>query len=674
MTTRRIRRDPRRGRLSVAASVLACSTLAAGHPGQAQAPDAGEWTHIGADAANTRYSGLEQIRPDNFADLEVAWIWRGDNFSPRPDPLMRSTPVYADGMLFTVVGSRRQVVAIDPGTGETLWSFREPPTERWERSMRQSHGKGVAYGERNGRGVIYVVTPGFFLHALDAETGRPLEDWGTGVPIEGFPGTGTVDLLADLGHPYDVERGIPPETGYITNSSPPIVVNDVIIVGNSHEQGYRQTRIENVPGDILAYDALTGEHKWRFNIIPRPGEYGHETWESDAWSYTGNLSSWAPMSADPERGLVFIPTDPPSNDFWGGFHPGDNLFATSILALDVETGERAWHYQTVHHDIWNYDNPHGPLLLDLVVAGEPVAGLMEASKNGFLYALNRETGEPIWPIPERPVPASPVPGEETSPTQPHPTRPAPFELQGLTEDDLVDFTPELRQEALEYVSDMQLGPIFTPIIHSGNPDGIVATAQCPRFAALTTAPPAADPESGIMYVASRSECRFLFQVPGAELDDPDAPYTTGETVASWVHGGDLPARVQGIPVTKPPYGKITAIDMNTGEHLWWIPNGDTPRDIREHPALRGVDLPRTGKPAHAPLLVTGTLLLHGEGRGGDPLLHAVDKRTGEELATVEVPAPIQYGLMTYLHEGRQHIVLQVGGGGMPGSLVALRLP
>ena len=299
---------------------------------------------------------------------------------------------------------------------------------------------------------------------------------------------------------------------------------------------------------------------------------------------------------------------------------------------------------------------------------------MEASKNGFLYALNRETGEPIWPIPERPVPASPVPGEETSPTQPHPTRPAPFELQGLTEDDLVDFTPELRQEALEYVSNMQLGPIFTPIIHSGNPDGIVATAQCPRFAALTTAPPAADPESGIMYVASRSECRFLFQVPGTELDDPDAPYTTGETVASWVHGGDLPARVQGIPVTRPPYGKITAIDMNTGEHLWWIPNGDTPQDIREHPALQGVDLPRTGKPAHAPLLVTETLLLDGEGRGGDPLLHAVDKRTGEELATLEVPAPIQYGLMTYLHEGRQHIVLQVGGGSMPGSLVALRLP
>ena len=247
-------------------------------------------------------------------------------------------------------------------------------------------------------------------------------------------------------------------------------------------------------------------------------------------------------------------------------------------------------------------------------------------------------------------------------------------MQGITEDDLIDFTPELRREALEYVSDIQLGPIFTPIIHSENPDGIVATAQCPRYAALTTAPPAADPESGILYVSSRKECRFLFQVPGEEVDDPNAPYTTGETVASWVHGGDLAARVQGIPITKPPYGRITAIDMNTWEHLWWIPNGDTPQYIKDHPALEGVDLPRTGKTSHAPLLVTETLLLYREGRGGDPLLHAVDKETGEELATLEIPAPIQYGLMTYLHEDQQHIVLQVAGDGRPGSLVALRLP
>ena len=662
--------------ISRSAWILACGLLTAPSASDAQNRTNNDenWTYIGADASNTRYSPLDQINSDNFDGLEVAWIWRGDNFSSRPDPLMRSMPIYAEGRLFTVVGSRRQVVAIDPGTGETIWSFREPPTDRWERSMRQNYGKGLAYSQINGRGVIYVVTPGFFLHALDAETGRPLQDWGTGVPIDGFSETGTVDLLADLGHPYDVERGIPPEIGYITNSSPPIVVNGVVVVGNSHEQGYRQTRIENVPGDILAYDARTGEHKWKFNVIPQPGEFGHDTWESDAWSYTGNLSSWAPMSADPERGLVFIPTDPPSNDFWGGFHPGDNLFATSILALDVETGERVWHYQTVHHDIWNYDNPHGPVLLDLMVDGEPVPGLMEASKNGFLYALNRETGEPIWPIEERPAPGSPVPGEQTSLTQPFPTRPAPFEMQGITEDDLIDFTPELRREALEYVSDMQLGPIFTPIIHSENPDGIVATAQCPRYAALTTAPPAADPESGILYVSSRKECRFLFQVPGEEVDDPNASYTTGETVASWVHGGDLAARIQGIPITKPPYGRITAIDMNTGEHLWWIPNGDTPQSIKDHPALRGVDLPRTGKISHSPLLVTETLLLYGEGRGGDPLLHAVDKETGEELATLEVPAPIQYGLMTYLHEGQQHIVLQVGGGTFPGSLVALRLP
>ena len=653
--------------------------------GEAQERNAaGEaWSHIGADASNSRYSSLDQIDADNFEDLEVAWIWRGDNFSPRPDPLMRSTPVYAEGMLFTVVGSRRQVVAIDPATGETLWAYREPETERWQRSMRQSHGKGIAYGQIEGRGVIFVVTPGFFLHALDARTGRHLEGWGQAVPLPGFPASGVVDLLPDLLEgwgpweewegAYDPDYGVPKELGYLTNSSPPIVVNGVVVVGNSHEQGYRQSRNENVPGDILAYEAATGDHKWKFHVIPRPGEAGHESWESDAWRWTGNLSSWAPMSADPERGLVFVPTDPPTNDFWGGFSPGDNLFSTSILALDVQTGERIWHYQTVHHDIWNYDN-QVPVLLDVVVDGEPVAALVETSKNGFVYALNRETGEPIWPIEELPVPQSRVPGERTSSTQPFPTRPAPIEMQGLTEDDLIDFTPELRRQALERVSNIELGPIYTPVIHEGNDEGFVATAQCPRYGALTHAQPAVDPESGILYIPSQKECRFLFQVPGAEMDDPDAAYTTGTTVARFVHGGDLLARIQGIPIEKPPYGKITAIDMNTGEHLWWIPNGDTPEYIQNHPALEGVDLPRTGKIAHPPVMVTRTLLIYGEGRAGDPLLHAVDKKTGEELATIEVPASVQYGLMTYMHEGRQYIVLQVAGEGLPGSLAALRVP
>ena len=359
--------------------------------------------------------------------------WRGDNFGPTVDNILRSTPIYAEGKLFSVAGARRTVVAIDPATGETLWTFREPPTRRWEDSMRKNYGKGVAYENVNGQGRIYVVTPAFFLHALEADTGYPIESFGV---------NGTVDLLGDFGYEYHPTEGLPADVGYITNSSPPMVVNGVVIVGNSHEQGYRQTRQENVPGHILAYDANTGQHMWKFNVIPQSeSEFGFDTWENDAWQWTGNVSAWAPMSADPELGLVYVVTDPPTNDFWGGFHPGQNLFATSIVALNARTGERAWHFQTVHHDIWNYDNPTAPNLVDITVNGERIPALVQTTKQSFAYVLNRETGEPVWPIEERPVPRGHVPGEYYSPTQPFPTRPAAYEMQTVSEDELIDFTP-----------------------------------------------------------------------------------------------------------------------------------------------------------------------------------------------------------------------------------------
>jgi quinoprotein glucose dehydrogenase len=380
------------------------------------AQDDGGWRHWGADAKSSRYSALDQIDASNFEKLSVAWIWRGDNFGPSADFILRSTPIYVDGKLFTVAGERRTAAALDPATGETLWIYREPHTKRWENSMRKNYGKGVAYAEVDGNGRIYLVTPGFFLHALDPETGRPIESFGD---------EGTVDLLKDFGYPYDPYEGIPMEVGYITNSSPPMVVNGVVVVGNSHEQGYYQARPENVPGNILGYDAKTGKFKWIFHVIPRPGEYGHDTWESDAWSYTGNVSSWAPISADPELGLVYLVTDGATIDNWGGFRPGDGLFTTSILALDVQTGQRKWHFQTVHHDIWNYDNPTAPNLVDIKVDGRPIKALVQTTKQGFAYVLNRETGEPVWPIEERPVPQSLIPGEKTSPTQPSPPSPPP---------------------------------------------------------------------------------------------------------------------------------------------------------------------------------------------------------------------------------------------------------
>lgn len=620
----------------------------------------GEWHFWGGDAWSTRYSSLDQIDASNFADLEVAWMWKGDNFGPSVDGLLRATPIYAEGKLFSVAGARRTVVAIDPGTGETLWTFREAPTKRWEDSMRKNYGKGVSYQVVDGRGRIYVVTPAFFLHALDAETGRPIESFGDG---------GTVDMLADLGYDYHPTEGIPPEVGYITNSSPPMIVNGVIVVGNAHEQGYYQTRKENVPGHILAYDVRSGDHLWKFNVVPQPGEFGHETWENDAWTYIGNVSAWAPMSSDPELGLVYIPTDPPTNDYYGGFHPGDNLYSTTILALNAETGERAWHFQTVHHDIWNYDNPTAPNLVDITVDGVEIPALVQTTKQGFAYVLNRETGEPVWPIEEREVPQSDVPGEQASPTQPFPTRPAAYEHQGITEDDLVDYTPELRARALEIVSEFRMGPLFNPPSLANAEDGTRASIHCPGANGGTNIPGGAsvDPETGILYVASTKGCSAPALLPGTDVD-PDANM-------DWVTvgPGGVPG-IQGIPILKPPYGRITAIDLNTGEHLWWITNGDTPDNLRNHPLLQGVDLPRTGDSNHANTLVTRTLLMYGEGRGGHALFHAVDKATGEELVTIELPATTNSAPMTFMHEGQQHIVVAIGGGGVSGSLIALRIP
>ena len=645
----------------------------------------GEWRYLGGDAWHTRYSPVDQINAENFEDLEVAWIWRGDNFGPSPVGNSRSTPVYVDGILYTVAGSRRTVVAMDPASGETIWTFREPHTTRWTRSMRASYGKSITYAEVEGRGVVYITTPAFFLWALDAKTGYPLEGWGEPVPIPGFPQTGVVDLVPDLiadwdpwlewGEPYDADFGIPRELGFITASSPPIVVNGTVVVSNSAEQGYNQTRVENVPGDILGYDAANGDHKWKFHVIPRPGEFGHETWENDAWEWTGDISSWAPMSADPERGLVYIPTNPPTIDFFGGFRPGDNLFGTSVIALDVDTGERAWHFQTVHHDIWNFDNPTAPIVMNVTVDGEARPIVVQTTKQGWAFTFDRETGEPIWPIEERPVPQSDVPTEELSPTQPFPTWPLAYERQGLTVDDLIDYTPELRQEALEIIGQYKIGPIFNAPIHMGHPSGLRSFVSCPSGATNINGPSSADPELGILFVASNAGCRSERLVPGESIDIPDDIMTTGSTYSEFavLDRGDFRGP-QGLPIFQPPYGRITAIDMNTGEHLWWIPNGDTPDRIQNHPALQGVDIPVTGKTSKAITLVTRTLLMTAEGATGDPLLHAIDKQTGEHLGSVELPNPGQYGMMTYMHEGNQYVVVQIGGADYPGSLAALRLP
>ena len=625
-----------------------------------------EWTHLGGDVHHTRYTPANNITPENFGELKEAWVWNGASFDAQSG---RSTPSYVNGKLYTVAGPRRHVIAMDAETGETLWSYREPNTFRWEYSMRKDYGKGVAYAEVDGKGVIYIISPAFFLTALDADTGAPLKGFGKPVPIEGFAQTGVVDMLTDLGHDFDPYYGIPKEVGYLTSSSPPIVVNGVVVVGNSAEQGYNQSRIENVPGDILAYDAKTGAFKWKFNVIPRPGEFGHETWESDAWQYTGDVSPWAPLSADPELGLVYVATNPPTVDYYAGFSPGDNLFGTSLIALDAQTGERRWHFQLVHHDVWNYDIPTAPVLIDVQQNGKTIKAVAQPTKQTLLFAFNRETGEPLWPIEERPVPQSHIPGEQLSPTQPFPTKPAPYDLTGMSVDDMIDFTPELRQQAIAALADWEIGPLYNPPLHRDNDLGKRGSFWCPGDGGGSniTGPAAADPVTGIIYLTSQSACAAHTLVPGDEADlrymTDNGTTTTGLTPARYANGagGGAPRGPGGLPLFKPPYSRITAIDLNTGEKLWMIPIGETPDRIKNNPALAGIDIGNTGTGAQAPMMVTPSMLVYaGEVSDGTSHLFAIDKATGRELARIPVSAQSRYGMMSYVHHGEQYIILQTG--------------
>ena len=701
-----------------ACGVLALTALIGVGSAQEVPSEGGEWRYLGGDAGNTRSAPLlTQINASNFADLEVAWIWRGSNFGAGIEYTARATPVFVDGALYTVSGQRRTVVSIDAATGETLWTFREPETMRYLRSPRTDFGKGVAYAEVDGRGVIYVTSPAYFLWALDAKTGRPLEDWGTSVPLEEFSKTGVIDLIPDLvadwqpwldwTEPYDADHGIPRTLGMVTASSPPIVVNGVVVVLVGHEPSYDQTRFENVPGDIMGYDAKTGEHLWKFHVIPRPGEVGHETWENDAWKWSGDMSSWAPASADPELGLVYLVTNSSTYQFFTGHRPGHNLFGGSVLALDVRTGERRWHYQVHHSEQWNYDIPTAPILMDLTVDGQPVPALIQNTKQGLVFALNRETGEPIWPIEERPVMQTEVPGNYTAPTQPYPTRPEPLDpivTNGLTDEFVMDYTPELKAQAIEILSKFRVGGLYVPFLPYPHNNDFINNVGC-KGGLNIPHPSIADATTGIMYASHQRTCAATpWLVPTNGIDDERTEVagmseeawrgrervtpTTGTTVAPWKQGGPptgyLPL-VEGLPVFKPLYSALSAYDMNTGEKLWDIPIGETPDRINNHPLLQGVDVPPTGGTGLSVQMVMGDLLvqttedLRGNTEVNEndmPMLHARDKRTGEILASLEIPIPGQYGMMTYMHEGKQYVVMQAGSAkrDQPGSLVALALP
>ncbi len=645
-------RPSRPSKLTIAFAALA--TIAILLPGSAvaqQGTNDGEWRVYGGDPGHTRYAGLDQIDASNVGDLDVVWRWTGRNFGPNPNIRSSTTPLMVDGVLYATAGMRRAVVAIDAGTGETLWTWSLREDERLSVAPRPNPGRGVGYWE-DGRGNarILVVTPGYHMAALDASTGVPVAEFGR-------------DGIVDLMEGHRARDGID-LVGTIGSSSPPTIVGDVVVVGSAHHVGFQPPSRANTPGDIRGFNVRTGELIWTFKTIPEAGELGVDTWQDDSWTYTGNAASWAPISFDPETGYVFVPTEAPTGDFYGGHRPGSNLFSTSLLVLDSRTGERIWHFQTVHHDIWDMDNPAAPILADIVIEGQPRKVVVQITKQSFAFVFDRLTGEPIWPIEERAVPQTDVPGEWTSPTQPFPTKPAAFDRNGFTEDDLIDFTPEIRARAAEIAAGFRMGPLYTPPSLADAEDGTGGTLMLPySTGGANWEGGALDPETGFLYVGTQTNPFVLTLREGGDRSD-----------MNYVQGFGRAQLAPGVPIVKPPWGRITAIDLSTGDHAWMIANGDTPPSVAQRLEMAPADIPRTGKISRAGLLVTKTLLFAGEGLSGDPVFRAHDKMTGEILAEIELPNT-QAGLpMTYLHGGRQFIVMSVGGGGQPAELVALALP
>jgi quinoprotein glucose dehydrogenase len=608
-----------------------------------------EWPFYGGNLASQRYSSLDQIDASNAGQLKIAWRFNTGNFGPRPEARNETTPLMIDGVLYTQVGITRNVVAIDPKSGELLWVWRPDDGEqRFARAPRKTSGRGPAHwSDGAGNERLFTVTPGFHLAALDPDTGRP---------VPGFGENGIVDLMVGV-------RGEVNDKSSIGNSSPPTIVGDVVIVGPAHEVGMRPPSKANLKGDVRGYDARTGKLLWTFHTIPQQGEPGYETWLNGSAEIVGNAGVWAPMTADAELGYVYLPTEAPLADTWGGERHGNNLYSSSLVCLDARTGERVWHYQLIHHDIWDWDNPTAPILMDLVVDGRPIKAVAQLTKQAFVYTFDRVTGEPVWPIEERPVPQTDVPGEWTSPTQPFPTKPPPYDRQGVSIDDLIDFTPELRAEAVEGVKAFRLGPIFTPPSLANASDGTSGTLMLPHATGGANWEGGAfDPETNILYVGSFTNPFVAVLEPPPE--GSDITYINGG-------GAQLPW-LQGLPLIKPPWGRITAIDMNRGEHVWQLASGPTPKEIAEHPALRGLTIPPTGRATRPVTLVTKTLLFTAEGWGGAPTLHARDKATGAIVAEIALPGAVGGRPMTYLLDGKQYIVVSVAGGN-GAELVALTL-
>jgi glucose dehydrogenase len=704
---------------SVLRSVLAivAVVLVLGGQGRSQAPGQpspknGDWPHYTSDIRGTRYSPLDQINASNFNKLEVAWRFKTDNFGTFPEYKLEGTPLAIRGVLYTTAGTRRAVLALDGRTGEVIWVHSMREGKRAAVSPRQLSGRGVSYWT-DGRGderVVYVTT-GYRLVELNVKTGAPVASFGK---------DGVIDLKVGVvkgkGEQIDLE------TGEIGVHSTPLVVKDVIVVGSAMREGATVSTHNNTKGVVRAFDARTGKELWKYTTIPKPGEFGNDTWEKESWATNGNVGVWTQITVDEELGLVYLPVETPSSDYYGGHRPGNNLFAETLVCVDLKTGQRKWHFQFTHHPLWNFDMSSAPIVADVTVGGRPRKVVAVPSKQGWLYVFDRVTGEPVWPIVEKPVPPSDVPDEKASPTQPHPPDSLRYARNVFNvPDDLIDFTPELRAQAVERSKKYKWLPTpFAPPI-LGNANG-------PLFGAITVGTATNwpgggyDPENHIVFAPAGnmpgtrslvepppgfSDIRYVSGIAGEPFREvlgpgdccaADSPRTAARAAEARATPAPTPAapsppaagggaggglNVQGLPMAKPPYGLLAAINLDRGEVMWQTPHGDTPDAVRNHPLLRGMNIPKTGQPntSGVGLLVTKTMVVMGDPqvtttpehpRGA--MLRAYDKMTGNQVGAIFMPAPQSGSPMTYSVDGKQYIIVAVSGGNYSGEYVSFALP
>jgi len=647
-----------------------------------------EWPTYGADLANTKYRPLDQINASNFNKLEIAWRFKTDSLGTRPEFKLEGTPLVVNGVLYATAGTRRSVVALDPASGELLWTHGEHEGERGAAAPRQLSGRGVAYWSDGKQERILYVTPGYRLMALDAKTGVPIPSFGKG---------GSVDLK------LDDDQTILPDltTGEIGLHAAPVVAKDTVIVGAAFREGMTPKTYRNNKGYVRGFDVRTGKRLWIFHTIPTKGEFGYDTWEKGSAEYTGNTGVWTQMSVDEELGLAYLPVESPTGDYYGGHRPGNNLYGESLVCVDLKTGQRKWHYQLVHHPLWDMDISSAPILADVNVNGRAIKAVAQPTKQGILYVFDRVTGQPVWPIEERPVEKGNAPGEWYSPTQPFPTKPPFYARNGVTPDVLIDFTPSLRDQALTLTAKYKLGPVFTPPVASKT-DGPLATLTLGTAAGGTNWPGGSyDPETHTVYASACNACLTpigLVPPPSKEFSDMNLVLgTAGQEVRVARGPGENagaearppapgppappPLNVQGLPLIKPPYGTISAINLDRGELVWQVPHGDTPDAVRNSEVLKGLDIPKTGQNSSVGTLVTKTLVIAGDPqftttpthpRGA--MLRAYDKSTGREVGAVLMPAPQSGSPMTYMINGKQYIVIAVSGGPYSGEYIAFSLP